>query len=220
MLYEDLEPPRRGPGWAGRFLVALALLGALAGGGAWWALGRPEYALYRLQQAVVAHDLPAFEAGFDTASVVGQLVDELWARWQQEAQAHAGATVDPSQAMGRRLALGLVELVAAGVKPKLKALATQAVEERLKQEFLGLPAAGAGVGGQVPEAVGAAPRFRLAGVQLEGKRAIAQVVRADGRLALGLILVQGPSGWRVVGLDAPTVAKLLPSELSPPGLRN
>lgn len=223
MLYEDLgsPTPRRK---AGRTVLAtLLLLAAGLGGGAYWVVGTPHYSLYRLQQAIAHHDVAAFEAGFDTASVVGQLVDELAAEVQQEAGRASNASRPGStlwEHAGRQMALGFMNLVVEGVKPRLKELATQAVEERLKQAILGLPPAGSSLeggrsqaggqaapgasegqpspalpapqamGGGVPAAVAEAQAFQLESLVVEGKKATAVVVRREPAQRLGLVLLQ------------------------------
>lgn len=226
LLYDDEAPRRRGGG-LGRFALGLLVLGGALGGVAYWAVGTPHYALWRLQRAILNHDVAAFEAGFDTPAVVGQLVEEMLAQVQQEAQRGLGAPAstrpgDVWAAAGRQMALGLTGMVLEGLKPTVKALATQAVEQELKRSILGLPPPGASldpppggpaagevapgrgeppggvapgpgaVGQGVQGAVAEAPTFALESVTVAGRRAIARVVRREGQVRLGLVLQQQP----------------------------
>jgi len=175
-------------------LVLVVIIVATLIGGAWYGVaGTPQYSLYRLSQAVRAHDAATAERYIDFDQVADDAAETLIEFVRSERRAEALPAGSEWEELGRQLAEGLIELMLPAVKARardeFRSQFRRAVEEgNSESRFLTMPS-------QVRDL-----RAKVT-VQRDGKRAIVSV-SDKGEIVSKFRMIQQPNRqWRIVALD-------------------
>lgn len=176
---------------AGFVAVLVAVL--VVGGGA-WVTTTPYWALYRLNRAIVEHDLDTFRRYVDTEAVVHNGVDTLMDDAATMVWGHPAAD-DVWRGVGRRLTDSALD----ALRPPLHRLAVAAVEDQLEKRWLALTDTGRNT-----------PYVELVSVDRQGAVATVTLKLPGAEGPVTVTMTPADDGhWRVVTLDTALLRQLI-----------